>query len=82
MESSNTIMYPMINENTLMMGIESFERTSLPHGCMNRSKVRAAGLLGRDSSTEVIDVNKLSQRSTSVIQYVREKSAVLNLFNI
>ncbi|OAD60489.1 PR domain zinc finger protein 13 [Eufriesea mexicana] len=70
MESTSTIMYPMITENALMMSIEAFERSSLSQGCLDRPIVRAAGLLGRDSSTEVIDVNKLSQKSTSVIQYV------------
>ncbi|XP_076753425.1 PR/SET domain 13 [Xylocopa sonorina] len=70
MESTSTIVYPMITENALMIGIEAFERTSLTQGCFDRPIVRAARLLNRDSSTEVIDVNKLSPKSTSVIRYV------------
>lgn len=32
--------------------------------------VRAAGVLNENSSTEVIDVDRLSQKSTSIIRYV------------
>ncbi|CAK9817387.1 PR domain zinc finger protein 13 [Anthophora plagiata] len=70
MDSSNAIMFPMISESALMMSIQALEKTSLSQGFIDRPIVRAAGILGRDCSTEVVDVNKLSQKSTSVIQYV------------
>ncbi|KOC70749.1 PR domain zinc finger protein 13 [Habropoda laboriosa] len=70
MDSSKAILFPVISENTLMKNIEALERNSLTQGCISRPIVRAAGVLGRDCSTEIIDVNKLSQKSTSVIQYV------------
>ncbi|XP_031825951.1 PR/SET domain 13 [Nomia melanderi] len=71
MESTNAIMYPpIIADNALMMSIEALDRTSVSQVFAERPIVRAAGILRRDSSTEIIDVNKLSQKSTSVIQYV------------
>ena len=73
MESSSAIMYPIISENALLMNIEAFEKTSLSQACLDRPIVRAAGLLRRESSTEIVDLNKLAQKSTSVIQYVSIK---------
>lgn len=73
MESTSAIMYPIISENALMMNIEAFEKTSLSQGCLDRPIVRAAGFLKRESSTETVDLNKLSQKSSSVIQYVSIK---------
>ncbi|XP_006625035.1 zinc finger protein SNAI2-like [Apis dorsata] len=70
MESTSAIMYPIISENALMMNIEAFEKTSLSQACLDRPIVRAAGFLKRESSTEIVDLNKLAQKSTSVIQYV------------
>ncbi|XP_015437634.1 PREDICTED: PR domain zinc finger protein 13 [Dufourea novaeangliae] len=57
------------------MSIEALERTSLSQGFAERPIVRAAGVLRRDASTEIIDVNRLSQKSTSVIQYVEVADA-------
>lgn len=73
MESTSAIMYPIISENALMMNIEAFEKTSLSQACLDRPIVRAAGFLKRESSTEIVDLNKLAQKSTSVIQYVSIK---------
>lgn len=75
MDSGNAIMYPIITENTLMRSIEAFERTTLAPGCLDRPIVRAAGIVRKDSTTEIVDVNKLSQKSTSVIQYVEVADA-------
>ncbi|XP_076247371.1 PR/SET domain 13 [Calliopsis andreniformis] len=75
MDSTNAIIYPVVTENALMMSIQALERTTLSQGIVDRPTVRAAGVLGRDSSTEIIDVNKLSQKSTSVIQYVEVADA-------
>ncbi|KZC14730.1 PR domain zinc finger protein 13 [Dufourea novaeangliae] len=76
MEPTSTIMYPpVVADNTLMMSIEALERTSLSQGFAERPIVRAAGVLRRDASTEIIDVNRLSQKSTSVIQYVEVADA-------
>lgn len=80
MESTSAIMYPRINENALMLGIEAFERTSLSQAYLGRPKVRAASHLGKDSLTEVVDVNKLSQKNTSVIQYVSIKNKMCDIF--
>ncbi|XP_029039580.2 PR domain zinc finger protein 13 [Osmia bicornis bicornis] len=71
MESTNAFMYPLVTESALMMSIEALERTSLPQGFLDMPPiVRAAGVLPRDCTTEVIDVNKLCQKSTSVVRYV------------
>ncbi|XP_076685853.1 PR/SET domain 13 [Andrena cerasifolii] len=70
MDSRSAIVYPIVAENALIVSIQALERTSLSQGIVDRPTVRAAGALGRDSSTEIIDVNRLSQKSTSVIQYV------------
>ncbi|KAG7199090.1 hypothetical protein KM043_017985 [Ampulex compressa] len=80
MEPGNAIMYPIVAENALVMSIEALERTSLSQGHAGHPLVRAAGILGRDSSTEIIDVNRLSQRSTSVIQYVEVADAEGRLY--
>ncbi|XP_017876451.1 transcription factor hamlet-like [Ceratina calcarata] len=80
MDSGNAIMYPLITETTLMRGIEAFERTTLAPGCLDRPIVRAAGILRKDSATEIVDVNKLSQKSTSVIQYVEVADANGHLY--
>lgn len=80
MESSSAIMYPIISENALLMNIEAFEKTSLSQACLDRPIVRAAGLLRRESSTEIVDLNKLAQKSTSVIQYVSIKKKRKNIY--
>lgn len=82
MESTSAIMYPIISESALMMNIEAFEKTSLSQGCLDRPTVRAAGFLRRDSSTEIIDLNKLAQKSTSVIQYVSIKNIYISSLKI
>ena len=78
-------MYPIISENALLMNIEAFEKTSLSQACLDRPIVRAAGLLRRESSTEIVDLNKLAQKSTSVIQYVsikkKRKKKYIYIFN-
>lgn len=76
MDSTSAIVYPIVTENALIMSIQALERTSLSQGIVDRPAVRAAGALGRDSSTEIIDVNRLSQKSTSVIQYVSVKKCI------
>ncbi|KAK2585430.1 hypothetical protein KPH14_010097 [Odynerus spinipes] len=63
-------MYPIVAESTMMMTIEELERTNLSQSCLPQITVRAASLLRRDSATEVVDVNRLCQKSTSVVQYV------------
>lgn len=78
MDSTNAIIYPVVTENALMMSIQALERTSLSQGIVDRPSVRAAGILGRDSATEIIDVNRLSQKSTSVIQYVSKEVSPLS----
>ncbi|XP_078039871.1 PR/SET domain 13 [Augochlora pura] len=71
MEPANRNMYPpIVTDDALMMRIEVLERTTLPHPFVERPIVRAATILRRDSSTETIDVNRLCQKTTSVIQYV------------
>lgn len=82
MESTSAIMYPIISESALMMNIEAFEKTSLSQGCLDRPTVRAAGFLRRDSSTEIIDLNKLAQKSTSVIQYVSIKNIYIYISSL
>jgi hypothetical protein len=42
----------------------------------NRHIVIAAQRLVKDSSTEVVDVSKLSQESTSIIQFVSRKNTI------
>lgn len=67
-----TVKYPMIhNDRPLVMSFRGFESTSAHSSRMTmRPGVRAATLLHRDSSTEVIDIHGLAQKSSSVIQYV------------
>lgn len=79
MEQTSAILYP-VNENALMIDIEAFERTSLSQAYLSRPKVRAVSHLGKDSLTEVIDVNKLSQKSTSAIQLVSMNNKMSNNF--
>ncbi|XP_011300597.1 PR domain zinc finger protein 13 [Fopius arisanus] len=53
------------------MNIRALERTSISASRSTvRPGVRAATLLNRDSSTEVIDINELGQNPSSVIQYI------------
>ncbi|XP_043269295.1 transcription factor hamlet [Venturia canescens] len=54
------------------MSLQAIERGTImaQRSVVGRPVVRAACLLARDSSTEVIDVHRLSQRNTSIIQYV------------
>ncbi|XP_028982332.1 PR domain zinc finger protein 13 [Diachasma alloeum] len=53
------------------MNIRALERTAISASRLApRPGVRAATLLNPDASTEVIDINDLAQKSSSVIQYV------------
>ncbi|XP_012274839.1 PR domain zinc finger protein 13 [Orussus abietinus] len=66
-------MHPIIPETALIMSIKALEMATISRGA--RPLVRAATLLGQDSSTEIIDVNRLSQKSPSIIQYVEVADA-------
>ncbi|XP_068967674.1 zinc finger protein 672-like [Bombus flavifrons] len=52
------------------MNSEAYRQIVLSQGYLNRPIVRAAGPIGKDSSTEIVDVKELSQDITSGIQYV------------
>ncbi|XP_043591692.1 protein snail [Bombus pyrosoma] len=52
------------------MNSETYKKIALSQRYLNRPIVRAAGPIGKDSSTEIIDVKRLSQNITSGIQYV------------
>ncbi|XP_076659702.1 PR/SET domain 13 [Halictus rubicundus] len=69
-------MYPpFLADRALIMSIEAFQRSSLTQPYAERPIVRAAGILYKDSTTELIDVNRLAQNTTSVIQYVEVADA-------
>ncbi|XP_076282144.1 PR/SET domain 13 [Lasioglossum baleicum] len=71
MEARNAIMYPPFLANrALIMSIETVQRSSLSQPFADRPIVRASGILSKDSTTEVIDVNRLAQNTTASIQYV------------
>lgn len=54
-----------------MMNTEVYKKIALSQRyLLNRPIVRAAGPIGKDSSTEIVDVKKLSQNIISGIQYV------------
>ncbi|XP_066596958.1 transcription factor hamlet-like [Prorops nasuta] len=75
MEAACSVMYPILADSSLAMSIQALERTTLSQRRLGRPSVRAAGVLRRDASTEIIDVNKLSQKNTSIIQYVEVAEA-------
>lgn len=54
----------------LAQGYVSLSMIGRPNFFMSKPLVRAAGLLKRNSTTEIIHVNTLSERDTSVIQHV------------
>ncbi|XP_012245452.2 PR domain zinc finger protein 13 [Bombus impatiens] len=66
--SNNTAL--MRSEDNLMMNAEEYKKIVLFQRYLNKPIVRAAGPIGKDSSTEIIDVKKLSQNSATGIQYV------------
>ena len=68
--SNDTSMFSMLNENAVM-SIQRFEEISSSQKYFDRHIVRAAELPARDSSTEVVDVSKLSQKTTSIIRYIK-----------
>lgn len=73
--SNDTSMFSMLNENAVM-SIQRFEEISSSQKYFDRHIVRAAELPARDSSTEVVDVSKLSQKTTSIIRYVSRKNTI------
>nr|XP_033325563.1 PR domain zinc finger protein 13-like [Megalopta genalis]XP_033325564.1 PR domain zinc finger protein 13-like [Megalopta genalis] len=83
MESTNAILYPpIVPDGALMMSIESLDRNPLSRLFVERPIVRAASILRRDSSTETIDVNRLCQTNTSVIQYVEIAESDGRLYSV
>lgn len=73
-------IYPAVSRNALI-GIEKLGETHVPQGYSNfvssivcTTIVRAGGNLSKNSSTEVIDVNILAQRSMSVAEHVCSKN--------
>lgn len=76
MEPANrsAIMYPVVAKSALVMSLDGLGRVAAPSisptNTTDRPLVRAATVLTRDSSTEIIDVNTLCQKTTSIIQYV------------
>lgn len=62
-----------------MMNTEIYNNIALCQKYLNRPIVRAAGPIGKDSSTEVVDMKKLSQNITSEIQHVRIKNTVCQI---
>lgn len=52
------------------MNTEAYKKIALSQRYLNRPIVRAAGPIGKDSSTEIVDVKRLSQNIISGIQYV------------
>ncbi|XP_024939206.1 zinc finger protein 362 isoform X2 [Cephus cinctus] len=66
--SCRRIMYPIIPEAAIVRSIEALKRSTIADN--DRPTVRAATLLRRDSSTQVIDVNRLPHRNTPIIQYI------------
>lgn len=62
-----------------MMNTEAYRQIVLSQGYLNRPIVRAAGPIGKDSSTEIVDVKRLSQDITSGIQCVRIKNTVCDI---
>lgn len=72
-------IYPVALQNTLK--VEKLEEINVPQGYSHfRSSiagttiVQATGNLSKNSSTEVIDVNTLAQRSMSVAKHVCSKN--------
>lgn len=67
--------FSMLNGNAVMntqrtRGVYSSQKY------FNRHFVRAAELLARDCSTEVVDVSKISQATTSILRYVSGKNTI------
>lgn len=73
--SNDTSMFSMLNENAVT-NIQRFEEISSSQKYFDRHIVRATELLARNSSTEVVDVSKLSQKTTSIIRYVSRKNTI------
>lgn len=73
--SNDTSMFSMLNENAVT-NIQRFEEISSSQKYFDRHIVRDTELLARDSSTEVVDVSKLSQKTTSIIRYVSRKNTI------
>ncbi|XP_011502388.1 PREDICTED: zinc finger protein 672 [Ceratosolen solmsi marchali] len=67
-------MYPILANNALIMSIGTLQKPAAAvhkqPTCNTRPMVKAATLLGQNSSTEIIDVSGLSQKSSPLIQYV------------
>ncbi|XP_072765028.1 uncharacterized protein Prdm13 [Anoplolepis gracilipes] len=53
-----------------------------PNFFMSRPLVRAAGLLNRNSTTEIIDVNTLLQKNTPISRNVCSKNGVIEIIDI
>jgi hypothetical protein len=70
----NSNMYPILANNALAMSIGALEKPASAaykrSMCNTRPIVKAATVLGQNSSTEIIDVSGLSQKSSPLIQYV------------
>jgi hypothetical protein len=73
--SNDANTFSMISENAVT-STQTFEGISSSQEHFDRHIVRAAELLARDSSTEVVEMNKLAQKSTSVIRYVSRKNTI------
>lgn len=56
-------MYPIMAQNNLIKSIEALKNTISQR--FPRSSVVAAMALPEDASTDVIDINRLSQKNTS-----------------
>jgi hypothetical protein len=52
------------------MNTEAYKKIALSERYLNRPLVRAAGPIGKDCSTEIVDVKELSQNIILGIQYV------------
>lgn len=62
-----------------MMDTEAYKKIALSQRYLNRPIVKAGGPIGKDSSTETIDVKELSENTTSGIQYVCIKNTVCDM---
>lgn len=62
-----------------MMNAEDYKKIVLFQKYLNKPIVRAAGPIGKDCSTEIIDVKELSQNSATGIQYVCIKNTVCDI---
>lgn len=62
-----------------MMNTEAYKKIVSSERYLNRPVVRAAGPIAKDSSTEIVDVKKLSQNIASGVQYVCIKNTVCDI---